>query len=242
MRLLKLVQLEGFAKRYPSQLSGGQRQRVALARALAIEPRVLLLDEPFGALDAKVRKELRRWLRRLHEEMGLTSVFVTHDQEEALELADRVVVMSNGQIEQVGTPDEVYDTAGDAVRLRVPGPREPAALHGRPRPGADLAPGVRGRERPNRRRSSCSDAVKPTSGPRTSTSCRVRRAEDGTKAKVLHVSTLGPIVRVELEVQGISRTGRGRGTAQYAIASLACATGLEVLVRARTARVFTDAA
>ena len=109
MRLLKLVQLEGFAQRYPSQLSGGQRQRVALARALAIEPRVLLLDEPFGALDAKVRKELRRWLRRLHEEMGLTSVFVTHDQEEALELADRVVVMSNGKIEQVGTPDEVYD-------------------------------------------------------------------------------------------------------------------------------------
>ena len=109
MRLLKLVQLEGFAQRYPSQLSGGQRQRVALARALAIEPRVLLLDEPFGALDAKVRKELRRWLRRLHEEMGLTSVFVTHDQEEALELADRVVVMSNGKIEQVGTPDEVYE-------------------------------------------------------------------------------------------------------------------------------------
>ena len=108
MRLLKLVQLEGFAQRYPSQLSGGQRQRVALARALAIEPRVLLLDEPFGALDAKVRKELRRWLRKLHEEMGLTSVFVTHDQEEALELADRVVVMSNGRIEQVGTPDEVY--------------------------------------------------------------------------------------------------------------------------------------
>ena len=104
------MQLEGFAQRYPSQLSGGQRQRVALARALAIEPRVLLLDEPFGALDAKVRKELRRWLRRLHDEMGLTTVFVTHDQEEALELADRVVVMSNGRIEQVGTPDEVYDT------------------------------------------------------------------------------------------------------------------------------------
>ena len=109
-RLLRLVQLEGFAHRYPAQLSGGQRQRVALARALAIEPRVLLLDEPFGALDAKVRKELRRWLRRLHEEMGLTSVFVTHDQEEALELADRVVVMSNGRIEQVGTPDQVYDS------------------------------------------------------------------------------------------------------------------------------------
>jgi sulfate/thiosulfate transport system ATP-binding protein len=107
-RLLDLVQLEQFAGRYPSQLSGGQRQRVALARALAIEPRLLLLDEPFGALDAKVRKELRRWLRRLHDEMGLTSLFVTHDQQEALELADRVVVMDQGRIEQVGPPDEVY--------------------------------------------------------------------------------------------------------------------------------------
>jgi sulfate/thiosulfate transport system ATP-binding protein len=107
-RLLRLVQLDQLASRYPSQLSGGQRQRVALARALAIEPRVLLLDEPFGALDAKVRKELRRWLRHLHEEMRITTVFVTHDQEEALELADRVVVMSQGRIEQVGTPGEVY--------------------------------------------------------------------------------------------------------------------------------------
>ncbi len=106
--LLHLVQLEHLGARFPSQLSGGQRQRVALARALAIEPSVLLLDEPFGALDAKVRKELRRWLRRLHDEMQLTSVFVTHDQEEALELADRVAVMSAGRIEQVGTPDDVY--------------------------------------------------------------------------------------------------------------------------------------
>lgn len=107
--LLELVQLGGLEKRYPAQLSGGQKQRVALARALAIEPRVLLLDEPFGALDAKVRKDLRRWLRKLHRETGYTTIFVTHDQEEALELADRVVVMSRGRIEQVGTTDEVYD-------------------------------------------------------------------------------------------------------------------------------------
>lgn len=107
-RLLKLIQLEDLANRYPRQLSGGQRQRVALARALAIEPKVLLLDEPFGALDAKVRQELRRWLRRLHDEIHVTSVFVTHDQDEALELADRVVVMNGGRIEQVGTPDEVF--------------------------------------------------------------------------------------------------------------------------------------
>ncbi|MBT0664644.1 sulfate ABC transporter ATP-binding protein [Geobacter pelophilus] len=106
--LLKLIQLEGIADRYPAQLSGGQRQRVALARALAVEPKVLLLDEPFGALDAKVRIELRRWLRRLHDEIHVTSVFVTHDQEEALEVADRIVVMNKGKIEQQGTPDEVY--------------------------------------------------------------------------------------------------------------------------------------
>ena len=108
-QLLKLVQLDWLADRYPHQLSGGQRQRVALARALAVEPKVLLLDEPFGALDAKVRKELRRWLRRLHDEMHVTSVFVTHDQEEAMEVADRVVVMNAGKIEQQGAPDQVYD-------------------------------------------------------------------------------------------------------------------------------------
>jgi len=109
MRLLQLVQLENQANRFPAQLSGGQRQRVALARALAVEPKVLLLDEPFGALDAKVRQELRRWLRRLHDEIHVTSVFVTHDQEEALEVADQVVVMERGRVEQVGTPQDVWD-------------------------------------------------------------------------------------------------------------------------------------
>ena len=126
--LLDLVQLDWLADRYPEQLSGGQRQRIALARALAVEPKVLLLDEPFGALDAKVRKELRRWLARLHEEVHLTSVFVTHDQEEAMEVADRIVVMNKGVIEQVGTPAEVYEHPasdfvyhflGDANRLYV---------------------------------------------------------------------------------------------------------------------------
>lgn len=107
--LLELVQLQGFGNRYPSQLSGGQRQRVALARALAVQPRVLLLDEPFSALDAKVRKELRAWLRNLHDEMHVTTVIVTHDQEEAMEVADRIVVMNHGKIEQIGTPAEIYD-------------------------------------------------------------------------------------------------------------------------------------
>ncbi|MEJ0061163.1 MAG: TOBE-like domain-containing protein [Terricaulis sp.] len=124
--LLALVQLEGLGGRYPSQLSGGQRQRVALARALAIEPKILLLDEPFGALDAKVRRELRRWLRVLHEQTGLTTIFVTHDQEEALELADRVALLKDGALEQVGTPEELYhepesafvfDFLGDSIKL-----------------------------------------------------------------------------------------------------------------------------
>ncbi|MDQ6627100.1 MAG: sulfate ABC transporter ATP-binding protein [Pseudomonadota bacterium] len=129
--LLNLVQLDRLADRYPHQLSGGQRQRVALARALAVEPKVLLLDEPFGALDAKVRKELRRWLRRLHDEMHVTSVFVTHDQEEAMEVADRIVVMNRGRIEQDGPPDEVYDHPASAFVLQFLGDvnlfRDPAA-------------------------------------------------------------------------------------------------------------------
>jgi sulfate transport system ATP-binding protein len=116
-KLLQLIQLDWLGDRYPHQLSGGQRQRVALARALAVEPRVLLLDEPFGALDAKVRKELRRWLRRLHDELHIASVFVTHDQEEALDVSDRVAIMNHGQIEQVGTPFEVLQRpANDFVR------------------------------------------------------------------------------------------------------------------------------
>src|SRR6202049_2059998 len=113
-KLLKLIQLEPSVQRFPSQLSGGQRQRVALARALAVEPKVLLLDEPFGALDAKVRKELRRWLRRLQDDLHVASVFVTHDQEEALEVSDRVAIMNQGRIEQVGTPAEVYDNPANA--------------------------------------------------------------------------------------------------------------------------------
>lgn len=119
--LLKLVQLDWLSDRLPNQLSGGQRQRVALARALAVEPRVLLLDEPFGALDAKVRKELRQWLRRLHDEISITSVFVTHDQEEALEVSDRVAVLNEGRIEQIGTPEEVYDRPANPFVLNFLG-------------------------------------------------------------------------------------------------------------------------
>jgi sulfate transport system ATP-binding protein len=167
--LLELVQLPGLADRYPAQLSGGQRQRVALARALAIEPRVLLLDEPFGALDAQVRKDLRRWLREIHDRTGHTTVFVTHDQEEALELADRVVVMAQGRIEQVGTPDEVYDRPatpfvhgfiGESAALPVAIERGEVWFAGRPtgHPVLPPPPGRAGRgrrpepRRPRRRR------------------------------------------------------------------------------------------
>ena len=120
--LLELVQLTGLAERYPSQLSGGQRQRMALARALAVQPRVLLLDEPFGALDARVRAELRAWLRRLHDEVHVTSVFVTHDQEEAMELADRIVVMNRGRVEQVGGPRDLYERPANEFVMRFVGP------------------------------------------------------------------------------------------------------------------------
>src|SRR5919112_826552 len=120
--LLELVQLEGFASRYPTQLSGGQRQRMALARALAVEPQVLLLDEPFGALDAQVRKELRAWLRRLHEQVHVTTVFVTHDQEEAMEVADSIVVMADGKVEQVGSPDDLYDAPANDFVMSFLGP------------------------------------------------------------------------------------------------------------------------
>jgi sulfate/thiosulfate transport system ATP-binding protein len=140
MKLLKLVQLDGLAQRYPHQLSGGQRQRIALARALAVEPKVLLLDEPFGALDAKVRKELRRWLRRLHDEVHVTSVFVTHDQDEAMEVADRVVVLNQGRIEQQGTPDQVYDHPASPFVLQFLG--DVNLFHGRlgHAPGGATAP------------------------------------------------------------------------------------------------------
>jgi sulfate transport system ATP-binding protein len=120
--LLDLVQLTGLARRYPAQLSGGQRQRMGLARALAVDPKVLLLDEPFGALDARVRKELREWLRRLHDETGTTTVFVTHDQEEAMEVADRVAVLNHGRIEQTAPPRELYDAPANEFVMSFVGP------------------------------------------------------------------------------------------------------------------------
>lgn len=178
--LLELVRLDGLQQRYPSELSGGQRQRVALARALAVDPKVLLLDEPFGALDAKVRKDLRAWLRGFQEEIGITTVFVTHDQEEALELADQVVVMNNARIEQVGDPQTVYDRPaspfvyeflGDVNRIGGVGP-DGAPLYVRPH---ELELCFAGDSRPD------------------------------FNAKVLHVFSAGPSGRLTLKIEGHDR-------------------------------------
>ncbi len=175
--LLDLVQLGGYGPRYPSQLSGGQRQRIALARALAIEPQVLLLDEPFGALDAKVRKELRRWLRELHDKTGHTTLFVTHDQEEALDLADRVVVMSNGRIEQVGSPEDVYDRPatpfvfdfiGEAARIPV------EVAGGVARLGGNTVPVVGGRRGRRMAAGCCTCGRRTWPSPEKARGCRGR--------------------------------------------------------------------
>ena len=234
--LLSLVQLDRLSGRYPSQLSGGQRQRVALARALAIEPRVLLLDEPFGALDAKVRKELRRWLRRLHDEMGLTSIFVTHDQEEALELADRVVVMNNGAIEQIGTPEEVYNAPatpfvyeflGNVHRLdctiidgavNLWGMQVAAESQG----GTELPSGqVPGHAYVRPHDIEIVDRHKAL-------------AEPGI---VRHVAAAGPIARIELAVEGIPHLIEAELTRQRYL-ELALKPGQAVMIAARAARVF----
>jgi sulfate transport system ATP-binding protein len=232
MDLLDLVQLKGFAHRYPAQLSGGQRQRVALARALAIEPRVLLLDEPFGALDAKVRKELRRWLRQLHEEMGLTSVFVTHDPEEALELADRVVVMRAGGIEQVGSPAEIYDRPatpfvyeflGEVNRLPV------TVARGRARLWEQDYAADNGKVEVLSRGLAY---VRPEDIELTG------RPEPGTvPVRVAVLTLLGPIARAELEVPGhAERVGVQLSRARAA--ELQLRPGAEVFMRARQVRVF----
>ena len=232
--LLELVQLAGFSHRYPSQLSGGQRQRVALARALAIEPRVLLLDEPFGALDAKVRKELRRWLRELHQEMGLTSIFVTHDQEEALELADRVVVMRAGGIEQDGAPDEIYDRPatpfvyeflGEVNRLPVTVARGRARLWGQ-----DVPVGEGGKvERLTRGLA----YVRPEDIELVAS-----REPDTVPARVHGVSTLGSIARVEIEAPGVAGQRIEVQLSRARARELGLAPNVEVFMRARQVRVF----
>jgi sulfate transport system ATP-binding protein len=194
LELLSLVQLEGLADRRPNELSGGQRQRVALARALAVEPRVLLLDEPFGALDAKVRQELRRWLRRLHDDLHITTLFVTHDQEEALEVADRIVVMNQGRIEQDGTPDEVYEHPATPFVYNFLGSVN--LFHGRVHDGkAQLGPlSVNSPEHRGTRDTPAVGYVRPHD-------LEVQLNPNGTTFEVLvrHIVSVGPVVRLELE-------------------------------------------
>jgi sulfate transport system ATP-binding protein len=186
-RLLELVQLDGLAGRYPSQLSGGERQRVALARALAVEPKVLLLDEPFGALDARVRKDLRRWLRKFHDEIQLTTIFVTHDQEEALEIADEVVIMNKAHVEQVGTPQQVYDRPASPFVYQFLGNvnvlRAPALAEGRRRGRPEeAAPEGQIYVRPHDIEVTAHDA-----------------GGDGVSAIVRHIHAAGPHARLLLE-------------------------------------------
>ncbi len=201
--LLRLVRLQGFGRRYPSQLSGGQRQRVALARALAARPSLLLLDEPFGALDANVRQELRKWLRQLHDELGVTSVFVTHDQEEALEVADRVVVMNHGRVEQEGKPEEVYEHPASPFVIRFLG--QVNIFHGRVEEGRVQLGGLVV-EHPH----DPADHGRPAAGYVRPFEIEVGRRVDGDlgsapeggcAARVRQVRPAGPIVRLELTTE-----------------------------------------
>lgn len=188
--LLRLVQLDRLADRYPVQLSGGQRQRVALARALAVEPKVLLLDEPFGALDAKVRKELRRWLRRLHDEIHVTSVFVTHDQEEALEVADRVAIVNEGRIEQIGTPEDVYHRPANAFVYNFLG--DVNLFHGRVEENEAFIVGQPG---PSVTAQQAQVFVRPHH-------IDIAHEPDGRncfRARITYINPAGPFVKVELE-------------------------------------------
>jgi sulfate/thiosulfate transport system ATP-binding protein len=192
--LLALIRLEGLEKRYPSQLSGGQRQRVALARALAAEPKVLLLDEPFGALDAKVRLELRHWLRRLHDEIHVTSIFVTHDQEEAFEVADRVVLMNEGRIEQAGTPAEVFEHPANAFVMDFLG--NVNVFHGRVQRGVARLGGleVEAPEFPHADERPATGYVRPHE-------MEIERSPNGgpsAPARVVHINPVGAVTRVQL--------------------------------------------
>jgi len=230
--LLRLVQLEGLAGRYPHQLSGGQRQRVALARALAVEPRVLLLDEPFGALDAKVRKELRAWLRRLHDELHVTSVFVTHDQDEALEVADRVVVMHQGRIEQVGTPDDVFHHPATEFVMHFLG--DVNAFHGRVDAGI-VQFGSLELPFPEDRQQIAGDA-RVFIRPYDVTIDTKTNGLPAMEAKVVRVHSAGPLVRVDLLTSANQRLTSEISQERFATMNLQPES--RVYVRPRHIRVF----
>ena len=231
--LLRLSRLEGLGKRYPAQLSGGQRQRVALARALAAEPRVLLLDEPFGALDAKVRQELRQWLRRLHEDIQVTSVFVTHDQEEAFEVADHVVVMNAGRIEQIGKPAEVFEHPANAFVMDFLG--NVNVFQGRVERGRAVLPGleVSYPEYPHAESRDAAVYVRPHELEIE----RRKTSESSIAARVLHVSPTGSRAKIELQaIESDQLINVELSLERHAELQLAC--GDEVHVSPRRVRVF----
>ncbi|MCP1315860.1 sulfate/molybdate ABC transporter ATP-binding protein [Halomonas sp. 707D7] len=233
MRLLELVQLDWTAHRYPHQLSGGQRQRIALARALAVEPKVLLLDEPFGALDAKVRAELRRWLRRLHDEIHVTSIFVTHDQEEALEVSDRVIVMNQGRVEQDGSPEEVYDAPANPFVYRFLGNvnRFDAHIHeGSARIGEVTLPAP---QYPHHRHASGHAFVRAHDIDVLATADQ----PDTLAARISLVSVVGPTVRLEL-VTDQGDTQVYAEMAKHRFNTLGLEQGGRAWLRPRQGRVF----
>ena len=234
-KLLHLIQLEPLGQRFPSQLSGGQRQRVALARALAVEPKVLLLDEPFGALDAKVRKDLRRWLRHLHDEIHITTLFVTHDQEEALEVSDRVAILRDGKIEQIGTPDQIYDHPASPFVYDFLG--NVNLFSGRVKDGLVVIGGT--------------EIATPTaSGEQDSEAVafvrphdiRLTREAGGAKtfpARILRCNAAGPVANLELE----RLDGSGQFNAQLSkeeFQQLQPRTGEEIFVELRNIKLFSD--
>jgi sulfate transport system ATP-binding protein len=233
--LLRLVQLEGLAGRYPSQLSGGQRQRIALARALAVEPKVLLLDEPFGALDARVRMELRQWLRRLHDDLHITSVFVTHDQEEALEVSDRVVVMNHGRIEQIGTPQEVYDHPANPFVYSFLGSVN--LFHGRAQ-GGEVQSGAFAFS-PTEQSPVGDGAVVGYVRPHDLEIERHHNGSSTVEVIVKHINAVGPTIRLELERKD---TG-GHLDAELSrerFQELGLQTGEQVHVKPRRLQVFSE--
>lgn len=233
-RLLGLVHLEGLAGRYPNQLSGGQRQRVALARALVVEPGVLLLDEPFGALDAKVRMELRRWLRRLHDEIRVTSVFVTHDQEEALEVADRVVVMNQGKIEQIGTPEEVYDYPSTPFVFNFIGSVN--LFRGRVNKGLAQIDGIE-YDSPEHADTSMSSAVAYVR-PHDIGLDRKKNGKQSIEAVVRHVNFIGPLVRLAVMYNGNSNLDAELSRERYD--ELKLKEGERVFVTLKKMKVFVE--
>jgi sulfate transport system ATP-binding protein len=234
-KLLHLIQLDPLADRYPSQLSGGQRQRVALARALAVEPKVLLLDEPFGALDAKVRKELRRWLRQLHEEVHITTIFVTHDQEEALEVSDRVAILRAGKIEQIGTPEEIYDQPASPFVYDFLG--NVNLFSGRVKDGAVII-GDTEFDAPEAGGEKDTDAVafvRPHD-------IRITREPGGQKtfaARVLRSNAAGPVANLELErVQGGGQFSAQMSKEEFQ--QLQPKAGEQVFVELKNVKIFSD--